>query len=88
MAKKQHYMTYDERCKLEAYLNAKKSVAWIAREMGFSERTIYYEKKRGLAGIAIGTIAIITGIAILWNQRKIKKQLKQLREMIEKEDKP
>ena len=48
MAKKQHYMTYDERCKLEAYLNAKKSVAWIAREMGFSERTIYYEKKRGL----------------------------------------
>lgn len=48
MAKKQHYMTYDERCKLEAYLRAKKSVAWIARELGFSERTIYYEKKRGL----------------------------------------
>ena len=47
MAKKQHYMTYDERCKLEAYLRAKKSIAWIAREMGFSERTIYYEKKRG-----------------------------------------
>lgn len=47
MAKKQHYMTYDERCKLEAYLRAGKSVAWIARELGFCERTIYYEKKRG-----------------------------------------
>lgn len=47
MAKKQHYMTYNERCKLEAYLRAGKTVAWIARELGFSERTIYYEKKRG-----------------------------------------
>lgn len=47
MAKKQHYMTYNERCKLEAYLRAGKTVTWIAREMGFSERTIYYEKKRG-----------------------------------------
>ena len=47
MAKKQHYMTYDERCKLEAFLRAGKSITWIARELSFSERTIYYEKKRG-----------------------------------------
>ena len=45
--KKQHYMTRDERYKLEAYLRAGKPVAWIARDMGFCERTIYYEKKRG-----------------------------------------
>ena len=47
MMKKQHYMTKEERYQLEAYLRAGKSVAWIAREMGFCERTIYYEKKRG-----------------------------------------
>jgi len=47
MMKKQHYMTKDERYQLEAYLRAGKTVAWIAREMGFCERTIYYEKKRG-----------------------------------------
>ena len=47
MTKKQHYMTRDERFQLEAYLRAGKTVAWIAREMGFCERTIYYEKKRG-----------------------------------------
>ena len=47
MAKKQHYMTYDERCKLEAFLKAGKSIAWIARTLGVSERTIYYEKRRG-----------------------------------------
>lgn len=45
--KKQHYMTREERVQLEAYLRAGKSVAWIARELGFCERTIYYEKKRG-----------------------------------------
>ena len=45
--KKQHYMTRDERYQLEAYLKAGKPVSWIAREMGFCERTIYYEKKRG-----------------------------------------
>lgn len=45
--KKQHYMTRDERYQLEAYLRAGKPVSWIAREMGFCERTIYYEKKRG-----------------------------------------
>ena len=47
MMKKQHYMTRDERYQLEAYLKAEKTVSWIAREMGFCERTIYYEKKRG-----------------------------------------
>ena len=47
MMKKQHYMTRDERYQLEAYLRAGKPVSWIAREMGFCERTIYYEKKRG-----------------------------------------
>lgn len=47
MTKKQHYMTRDERYQLEAYLRAGKPVSWIAREMGFCERTIYYEKKRG-----------------------------------------
>lgn len=45
--KKQHYMTKDERYQLEAYLRAGKPVSWIAKEMGFCERTIYYEKKRG-----------------------------------------
>lgn len=61
--KKQHYMTKEERYKLEAFLQAKKPIAWIAKEMGFCERTIYYEKKRGLAhlvrnprGIPIDTI--------------------------------
>lgn len=47
MMKKQHYMTKDERYQLEAYLRAGKPVSWIAKEMGFCERTIYYEKKRG-----------------------------------------
>lgn len=45
--KKQHYMTENERYKLEAFLQAKKPISWIAKEMGFCERTIYYEKKRG-----------------------------------------
>lgn len=61
--KKQHYMTKDERYQLEAYLRAGKPIAWIAREMGFCERTIYYEKKRGQVeqirnrhGIPIDTI--------------------------------
>lgn len=45
--KKQHYMGREERVQLEAYLRAGKTVAWIAKEMGFCERTIYYEKKRG-----------------------------------------
>lgn len=48
MTKKQHYMTRDERLKLEAYLRAKKSVAWIAKELGFTRQTIYNEMKRGV----------------------------------------
>ena len=47
MTKKQHYMTRDERLKLEAYLRAGKSKSWIAREMGFSRQTIYNEIGRG-----------------------------------------
>ena len=37
-------------------------------------------EKLNIAEIAIGAAAIIIGIAILWNQRKIKKQLRQLLE--------
>ena len=47
MTKKQHYMTRDERLKLEAYRRAGKSVAWIARELGFCRQTIYNELRRG-----------------------------------------
>lgn len=47
MAKKQHYMTEEERYKLEAYREAGKSVAWIAGKMGFCRQTIYNELKRG-----------------------------------------
>lgn len=45
--RKQHYMTEAERFKLEAYMEAGKSVAWIARELGFCRQTIYNELKRG-----------------------------------------
>ena len=38
--RKQHYMTEAERYKLEAYMEAGKSVAWIARELGFCRQTI------------------------------------------------
>ena len=42
-----------------------------------------------IIGITLIAIGIIIGIAILWNQHKLKKQLWQLREMLEeKEDKP
>ena len=37
-------------------------------------------EKLNIAEIAIGAAAIIIVIAILWNQRKIKKQLRQLLE--------
>lgn len=48
MTKKQHYMTYSERIKLEALYNtAKMSVAAIAKELGFSRQTIYNELKVG-----------------------------------------
>lgn len=47
MTKKQHYMTEAERWKLEGMLQAGKSVAWIAQELGFTRQTIYNEIKRG-----------------------------------------
>lgn len=45
--KKQHYMTYPERCQLEALHKARLPVRQIAEQLGFSERTIYRELKRG-----------------------------------------
>ena len=36
--------------------------------------------------IGIGIIAIVIGIAILWNQRKIKKQLRELLEEKKQEE--
>ena len=47
MTKKQHYMTKDERYKLESYLEAGKGVSWIARKLGFCRQTIYNEMERG-----------------------------------------
>ncbi|MGN0965281.1 MAG: IS30 family transposase [Dysosmobacter sp.] len=47
MTKKQHYMTYPERIRLEEKLRFKVPVAQIARELGFSRQTIYNEIKRG-----------------------------------------
>ena len=47
MAKKQHYMTEQERYKLEGLLAAKVSPAEAARELGFTVQTIYNEIKRG-----------------------------------------
>lgn len=45
--KKQHYMTRDERLKLEALHRAHIPVAKIARQLGFCRQTIYNEIKRG-----------------------------------------
>lgn len=47
MTKKQHYMTYQERLKLEAYQKIKMPVAKIAKELGFCKQTIYDELKLG-----------------------------------------
>jgi len=47
MAKKQHYMTYEERIQLETLLRHKIPVAEIARELGFARQTIYREIRRG-----------------------------------------
>jgi IS30 family transposase len=47
MMKKQHYMTKDEREKLEALLQADLSVAQIAGQLGFCRQTIYNEIKTG-----------------------------------------
>jgi IS30 family transposase len=47
MTKKQHYMTHDERMKLEAYRESGMPVAEIARKLGFCRQTIYNELKLG-----------------------------------------
>ena len=47
MAKKQHYMIWEERIRLETLLRHKIPVSEIARELGFSRQTIYREIKRG-----------------------------------------
>lgn len=47
MAKKQHYMTYPERIRLETMLRFKVSVTQIARELGCCRQTVYNEMKRG-----------------------------------------
>ena len=47
MMKKQHYMTIEERNKLEALLQAGLSVSQIARQLGFCRQTIYNEIKTG-----------------------------------------
>jgi len=48
MMKKQHYMTNDERQKLEALYNAGMSISRIAKELGFCRQTIYNEIRTGL----------------------------------------
>lgn len=47
MTKKQHYMTREERYKLEALLEANVPVAKIAKQLGFCRQTIYNELERG-----------------------------------------
>jgi len=47
MVKKQHYITRDERTKLEALLQAGLPVAQIALQLGFCRQTIYNEIKTG-----------------------------------------
>ena len=46
MEKKQHYMTWEERCQLEVLLGEKVPVAKIAKRLGFCRQTIYDEIKR------------------------------------------
>lgn len=48
MAKKQHYMTYEERIQLKTLLRHKIPITEIAQELGFSRQTIYREIRRGL----------------------------------------
>lgn len=42
-----HYMTKEERIRLETLLDERKPVSYIARKLGFSRQTIYNEIKRG-----------------------------------------
>ena len=44
---KQHYMTWEERCKLEALREAGVPVAQIAQQLGFTPKSIYNELHRG-----------------------------------------
>lgn len=46
--KKQHYMTNDERQKLEALYNAGMPISRIAKQLGFCRQTIYNEVRTGL----------------------------------------
>ena len=46
MEKKQHYMTWEERCQLEVLLGEKVPVAKIAKRLGSCRQTIYDEIKR------------------------------------------
>lgn len=47
MAKKQHYMNWEERIRLETLLRHKIPVSQIAQELGFSRQAIYREIRRG-----------------------------------------
>ena len=47
MGKKQHYMTWEERLKLEALREAEVPVAQIAKQLGFCRKTIYNELEQG-----------------------------------------
>lgn len=47
MGEKQHYMTYPERCRLEALKEAGLTVTDIAKQLNFCRKTIYNELKRG-----------------------------------------
>jgi len=47
MMKKQRYMNKEDRIRLEEKLRYKVPIAQIARELGFSWKTIYNEIKRG-----------------------------------------
>ena len=47
MGRKQHYMTWEERLKLEALREAEVPVAQIAKQLGFCRKTIYNELERG-----------------------------------------
>lgn len=47
MAKKQHFMTYPERIRLETMLKYKVPITQIARDLGCCRQTIYNEMKRG-----------------------------------------
>lgn len=51
MAKKQHYMTWDERLQLEALKRAGLTVLKISKQMGFCVQTLYDELKLGKCNV-------------------------------------